>query len=385
MASRLSALVQSIRRDDAFMYALVVFLITRVVVFTWAALSDGLFEDSQSINAWYNSSSLLLQPWCKWDAQWYLRIASEGYSGYSFVFFPLYPLVIHALTYITRDPILSGILISNIAFFVAIYYLYKLINIRWSTGTARRVLLYLVLFPTAFFFAGIYTESLFLLWVILSFYCAEKKNYLGAGIFGFLASLTRLVGIVLFICFLYKYMAERKFSFTKIDANILCIILIPLGLVAYITYQYWAAGDPFIFMSAQATGPWSREVTIPLLPVVMAIVKLGTQNMPILFYVIDSVDIVFAIAFIEVLILGLKHIPLHYTLYMGGSLLIPLSTAMPDLPLRSFSRFAVVLFPAFILLATWIKNPRTSAALMISFALFQVFFISLFANWLWVA
>jgi Gpi18-like mannosyltransferase len=59
-------------------------------------------------------------------------------------------------------------------------------------------IIFLLIFPTAFFLNAVYTESLFLFLSLATFYYALKKNFFSAGIFGFFASLTRLASFASF-------------------------------------------------------------------------------------------------------------------------------------------------------------------------------------------
>jgi len=100
------------------------------------------------------------------DGVHFLQIADNGYAQYEQAFFPLYPLVIKAITVITHNRLLSGLFISNVAFFMGFFLFRKYLktfstNISWSS-------LFLLLFPTSFFFGAIYTEGLFFFLFIAS-------------------------------------------------------------------------------------------------------------------------------------------------------------------------------------------------------------------------
>jgi len=49
----------------------------------------------------------------------------------------------------------------------------------------------------------------------MSFYFARTQKWWLAGIFGFFASLTRLVGIILFPVLVFEYLIQQKFDFKK--------------------------------------------------------------------------------------------------------------------------------------------------------------------------
>ena len=69
---------------------------------------------------------------------------------------------------------------------------------RWQgTSTARRVVVFAVLYRPPFSYFTAYSESLFLLLSLLVFQSLERERWVWAGLFVFLAILTRLQGVAL--------------------------------------------------------------------------------------------------------------------------------------------------------------------------------------------
>ena len=141
--------------------------------------------------------SPLTWSWANFDGVHYLGIAGEGYKLNEQAFFPLYPLLMRYIGAFTGlDYVKIGILISNVSFFLTLVILYYLLKIDYLQK-AIWIVSFLLFFPFSFFFASVYTESLFLLLVVVSFYAARQKLWWLAGIFGALASATRLAGVFL--------------------------------------------------------------------------------------------------------------------------------------------------------------------------------------------
>ena len=88
----------------------------------------------------------------------------------------------------------------------AFYLFYLLVEIDFGRDVARRSVFYLAIFPTAFFFQTIYSESLFLLLTIGCIYAARRNEYIIAGIAGALATLTRSPGLLLLVPLVIMYM-----------------------------------------------------------------------------------------------------------------------------------------------------------------------------------
>jgi hypothetical protein len=110
---------------------------------------------------------------------------------------------------VTRDPLFAGLIISNVAGLAMLTVLYRLVEEDFDSEHAYRTVLYLSVFPTAFFLATAYSESLFLFIALLSFYNMRRGHWWTAGLLGLLASLTRQVGLFLLIPFYCEYLRQR--------------------------------------------------------------------------------------------------------------------------------------------------------------------------------
>src|SRR5579884_2321365 len=185
----------------------------------------------------------LLPAWNQWDTKWYVEIAQRGYGWTKSAgtgpaaFFPLYPLLIKVTVLVThRSYLVASLLVSNAAFFLALLYLWKLT--RWETDspTANRTILYIAVFPTALFFFAGYTESLFLLLTVATFYHLRRGDWITAGTFGSLASATRVGGVLLVLPFAYEYGRSINFDVRRLGRGAIGLLLVPAGVVAFMVY-----------------------------------------------------------------------------------------------------------------------------------------------------
>lgn len=106
-----------------------------------------------------------LSAWANFDGVLYLRIAHQGYTNDG-RFFPAYPLLIHTLQNIFPNKESYGatqffiaFVISNFAFVISLFLLYKLLRLDYSENITWQSLFFLLTFPTAFFYGALYTES----------------------------------------------------------------------------------------------------------------------------------------------------------------------------------------------------------------------------------
>src|SRR5262249_46498450 len=120
---------------------------------------------------------------------------------------------------------------------------------------ALRAVLWLSVFPTAYFLHAGYSESLFIALVVSSFYYARTGRWLLASILGGLAPLTRITGWVLFPALVSEYLAQRGFDKKK---EMLYVALIPVGVLCYLMVNYIHFGNAFQFL-ASVKQYWSSE------------------------------------------------------------------------------------------------------------------------------
>ena len=202
------------------------------------------------------------------DSPRYIDIATNWYvalgeNAKNIVFYPLYPILLRLFSYIFRDYVLTGIVISNVMFGVACAMIYELALVEFNKNNAFYVPLFLITFPFGIFFFGLFTESLFVLLTVLTMYFARKHKWWLAGICGCLTSFTRVQGILVavFVVFEYIHMifnGETSFAdgIKKIRLNILSVLIIPVGFVAYMCINKVVQGSFTAFQAHLAAPPW---------------------------------------------------------------------------------------------------------------------------------
>lgn len=327
--------------------------------------------------------------WANFDGEHYLAIAMFGYKSLEQAFFPLYPLLIsffskpfNSFFFLNLiNSAVVGLLISNISFFLALLVLYKLILIDFSKKIALFSIIILLIFPTSFYFAALYNESLFLLLSLAAFLSARKGRWMIAGFFGFLASTTRVFGILLLpALFVEAYQQKEKFN------KWFWILFIPLGLIIYMLYQYISVGDALAFYHLQGIIGQQHQQGIILLPQVYfryikILLTLDTQN-PI--YQTVLLEFTTGIIFLLLPIIGaIKRVRLSYVIYTLSSFLLPtIQGSFSSLP-----RYVIVLFPSFIISALLFNKLNKLFKFIIIFSLIVCLIIEslLFFRGYWVA
>jgi hypothetical protein len=357
---------------------LVTFVVTRVPIIFIAELASIIIGQRPGHHV-VTSTNPLLAVWGRWDAVHYLDIAARGYYGTDMAFFPLYPALIHVLGTLVSSDLIAGLLISNIAFFFGLLFFYKLVEHALDRSDAVRAIFYVSIFPTAVFFSAVYTESLFFALTVASFYYIRERHWIVAGLLGGLAALTRVEGVLLVIPFAMEAAgALRSGSLTKLPQIVIGTILIPAGLAVYMAVLWVLRGDPLYFSHVQVH--WNRHLAAPWASVsrsIHEILYLHTAQTR----VDQAIELTFTILMIGVLIGGFRSLRPSFWVYMLLSIVIPMSTSS----LMSMPRFALVLFPMFMVLAQWGRKPWVNN-LIVAFSLPLLgLFTVLFADWYWVA
>ena len=335
------------------------FLIWRVGLFFLAFLGQKIIPlktDFLGVKEGVFLEKPLLWCWANFDGFYYLTIAQRGYLQFQQAFFPFYPFLIRFLAKLTKDYFTSGLLISHLSFLAALFLFYQLIRLDFEKKVAKRSLLYLLLFPTAFFFGSVYTESLFLMLVLASFLAARKKQWLLAGIFGGLASAARFVGLFLFPALIAEWWQEKKEGQNGKLVNLLPLFLIIFGFLAYIGYLQKTVSDPLFFIHVQSLLGAQRTggKLILLYQVFWRYWKMILTTKADVLYFSVWLELISSLLFFILLVFSYFHFHFSYFIFMLLAYITPTLTGT----FSSMPRYVLVLFSGFILLALWAEKCR---------------------------
>jgi hypothetical protein len=298
---------------------------------------------------WEGVNNWFLNPWTTYDSQWYLEIAATGYRETIANFFPLYPLILKiGGTELTRA--LLGVIISNLAFIWALYFLYKLTKMDFSEEIARSTVWIAAFFPTAAFFGAVYTESLFFLLLILTFYAARQTNWALAGVYGALAGATRNPAPVIFVALLIQYYQHIQFNFKKIKVKtVLWLTVVLLGFALFNLYLYWCLEDPFLALTSHKH--YYRAFSWPWAAVLEDLITLLKDFNIIVFLNICSVFLVFYYS-----VKYYKLFPLSYLTLLIAITFMNLCYSPVNIHTFSMLRYMSVMFPFIQMLAISYKG-----------------------------
>ncbi len=362
----------------------IIFILVKLFIFLVGTVGFYTFPISED---YYRNSYVFQEKendffsiWNSWDTQWYLRLAEEGYSinpqqasdVQTWGFFPMLPLLMWLFSFIFQNKILTGLIISNTASFISIIYLYNLLKVEYSERISKRTVLYSLIFPTAFFFSMIYTESLFFMFTIMSFYYMRKDNIKLASLFGMCSALTRFIGILIIIPLIVEHLKFTKDKL-RIKKKIIWLFTIPLGTLLYFTYMKITTGYFFSYFSANTF--WGRSAFS-----LTSIIETFTQ-LHLHYPRYSMVDIITSVIFLVLLYFIYRKLKLSYFIYCAYVVLIPLSSGS----FMSMPRMILVGFPFFLYFALLGENKYWNYFFISVFSILLTISTVMFVNHYWVA
>jgi len=352
----------NINRNHFFQICLI-FFFTRVLIFVIGGLSYSMFAENGQIHKKRTITEALdiRTIWERSDTGWYIKLAQEGYPRRRFTddiqetwgFMPLYPLGMNIIAKITGLSLFaSGLFMSNICSFLAMFFLYRLGQEKFGQGI-RTVVLLMVSAGT-FYLNIVYPESLFVLLTSLVFYFSYKQNYWWALIFAGFASVTRIQGCLLFVIPCIEILVRYgRNSYRYLPA--LFLGLLPMAF--FMIYLALTCGEPIAFITIQHA--WGSSNLFPLqgFMSISSGVRPGGSLTNASFWLI----MIGAVGY------SYKKLPLSYLIFTALYILISTSNSM----LWGSPRYMLGLLPVFIAVSI---GPN---CIKQSFVLINILFLSL--------
>jgi hypothetical protein len=395
------------------------FWVSRALVFVAAMAGLVVFGTSAyranvpgAIGPTDSLNGVLLSPFDRWDAGWFLSIAEHGYNQPrpdATAFFPLYPLSIRVVAELLGSFEWAGVLVSAGALMGALYLLHRLAELEIGRRAADRTVLMLALYPMSFYLSAIYSESVFLLLTVGCVYSARRGWWGRAGILGALAAAARNSGVLLVIPLtILALYGPRGDEPPRGDQprrgwpryrpgwrELAAVAMVPLGLLAYLAYirvatRYGALAP------IKAHEEWGRHFRGPLVGVwgalknglVAARHLLGAGsdlNEPVS---IDQEGLInlAALGFASAGVIGaMRRLPTAYWAYALAGVVFAIAFPTEQLVVKSLPRLIIVLFPLFMWLGVVTERPSYRTGALVASATGLALFSAMFASGYWIA
>lgn len=248
-------------RINWVLFCVIVFIVSRLIMLYQYNIANLLLEH-------YHSDFFKVM--CKWDCKWYLTIINDGYDLVprttpkiwkglaNWAFFPLYPIVVKLLSAITHiKPVILGVVLNQVFIFLSLLVFYRYLKLVVNEINSRFGVIILAFSPFSIYFASVYTEALFLLLSLLSFYFMRTGRLYLSAIFGGLLSATRPIGMMFSAVLFFFNLKSLDLSKKNIIRACVLSVIAVFGLVIYMVYLQIHAGDFLAFKHIQ-TG-WGRH------------------------------------------------------------------------------------------------------------------------------
>lgn len=362
----------------------VAFWLGAALTLLWTPLRGDLIPGFRAYDA---LTDLVFGTFAQWDAQWFVHIAEHGYdSKQSTSFFPLYPLLVHALAWVTRSTLVAGVLISLAAAGAAAVLLAEIARPLLGPLGARDSVLLVALYPLAFVFTAVQSDGLFLALSAAAFLAALRGRALAAGLAGALAVATRLVGIALLPALLLLLWPRARSA--RALARPLPLLLLPLALGLYMLYLHEHVGDALAFQHAQQIY-WLRHTpTLGPIGGLWEALQSGwrgaaelarhlpreggaPQGLPQRDQVgtWNALHLLLLLAAFALTWVAWRRLGAAFGLYSLATLAVILLSPPSYFPLASFPRYLLADFPVFLALAALVRDrPRARQIVLCGFA-----------------
>ena len=214
-----------------------------------------------------------------WDSEFYIGIAVGGYDDprittgelrdgtkmpLSYAFFPFYPATISVaaapLRALGLNPIaaaaLGGVIVSLLGTLLAMVSIYELTRHELGEEGGLRTAFYMLIFPSGFFLAQVYTEGLFLGLALGCLALIYHKRFWAAALLAALATLTKALGLALLFPLFLGWASTvdwRRLRGQTSEAakswvaalNIPALLSLILPVLAYLAWNYFLGEKAF--------------------------------------------------------------------------------------------------------------------------------------------
>ncbi len=353
-------------------------LVIKVILFIYGAFTVQVYQ-----NRMLPDTSARLAIWNQWDSVHYVGLATEGYQAtgeYAFrlVFYPLYPWLARTFALVTGDAFIGALIVSTLASLALAVVFNWLGRLDFGAATARRAVVFLFIFPTSYFLHIGYTESLFLLLAVGSFYAARTERWWLAGILGALAAFTRVNGLLLGPALAVEAWLQYRQT-RKLRWDWAAVPLVGTGFLAYLYLNRAITGDWFRFQAIQRE-KWSKYIDFrdPLAGIRELFHGMEWRG-PWEKHMVCAEELIFIALGLLVMVWCWRRMRASYSVWVTLNMLLFVSTSF----IQSTPRYALILFPMFFMFARAAARPLWQTSLTVWSLLFLSFFAGQFAEGRW--
>jgi hypothetical protein len=362
----------------------------RVVTAVAALFANIVFPDltDQGFGVFPRTDHQFWDTFARYDSGWYHQVAAQGYeykgTGRNNVaFFPAYPLMMRAVGNLLggrqQDYYFAGIMIAWLSFAAAMTLLYRLALLDLPRPAALRTVIYCAVFPAAFFFGMVYSESLYLLTLVAAAYAFRSGRWVAGAAAGALMTATRVTGVMAIpgLAVLAWSGAGETPRRRVLAAG--AIAACGIGIAGFSIFNWMISGDPFTWYQSITFWGYRPGSAFPFASLVSLLQALATRPFHFLaterMAPYDTLNAACAIAALALTPLIWKRFNAGYALIVMAGLLLPLSSGQ----FEGLARYTSVQFPVALALAS-MEGQLRHHVLLATFATFYGLCLAMFVN-----
>ena len=385
-----------------------------------------------------------LDGWARWDSNWYLQIARDGYSYHgpkvqaSVAFFPGYPLAIRAVGWLTGDEARAAIAVTVACGLGVAVMFYRWCAAKIGARAAAFALAVLLTYPFAFYlFGAVYGDALFIAAVLGAFLLLENDQPALAGLVGIVATAARPVGAAVLVGLVVRVLERegvlvgspfarvrdvgarlvpsrsggstgrddadgsstvdvarvpepgtripwfpRRIDRSRLRARDLGVLLSGLGLVGYMAYLGDRFGEPLAFEKIAGAKGWDQT------PGLHTWLKVGLASR-ILHPPYGTLDValvaqgLISLALLLLVPVVIRRFGWGYGAYALVVLLLPVISTKD---FGGMGRYGLGAFPCFAVIGLWLERRRGWAAIYLGVSgILMLVCLTLYSHWVYLS
>lgn len=339
-----------------------------------------------------------------WDSEYYISIALVGYDdpvvrsvpvpapvrpSLNYAFFPLYPLLMRAFAFPLRllglsaiaTVTLAGVIVALLGTLAGMVALWDMAREELGDDGGLRAAFYLLIFPTGFFLAMVYSEGLFVGIAFSALALSARKKWLWASLLAAIAPWVRAHGAILVLPLAVAWLQSIDWRSGWRDQ--LSPALVGQGLMALaplVSYFIWRTGPLGQGWAITQDGLFSRGLLVwdqSIRQWTQSLQYAGTNPQASAYYGLELA----ALALGTVASLGvLRRYPAAALFSLGVIVLSAFSGVA-----QSMSRYVLVAPAITLALSRWGRSPTFDRAWSIISLLLMGLLALLFSFDMWVA
>jgi hypothetical protein len=338
-----------------------------------------------------------------WDSEFYLSIATHGYddpavrrapntggfgSGPSlnYAFMPLYSLFIRGLAFtlslLGLDQIatatLAGVIVSLLGALAGMWGIYVLARDQWGEEGGIRAAFYLLIFPSGFFLAQIYTEGVFIGLTFASLALLHQRKWLWAALLAATSIWARPgEGLILLLPLAYIWIQDRSWRLGW-QQSLLRVLAVLSPLLSYLIWTQTKLAHNFWIVERNYFGRGLLKLDSSFTQWGAGFANILSQNhQSAVYYGLELAVVVLALICIGA---TLKHHP-ELALFSLGILVFTFTSGSS----QGMIRYLLAAPSIFVALAGWGRRPAFDRAWTIASLLLMGMLVTLFSFNFWVA